>query len=270
MNIKSKGKLRGDKEDFRKGFSLVEIAIVLIIVGFLLGLGIRSCVSGIETAKIDNTRDKLLTFKTFILNEFCKTGSLPEKSEIDPYYLKDAWNRDIELIYASDVESNNPCLLKNTILSLILPEGNKVENVVVVIISSAMNKVLDSNVSSNQVEIRQDDLWEYITLYELKTKCCKGEEIKILTGSLPPIVQGENYEAVVTVKGGRPPYECSISIENGTVEGGDSYCKITLSEDYTKELSSNEILITLTVKDSSTPTLSTSKGYLVTVIRRKL
>jgi prepilin-type N-terminal cleavage/methylation domain-containing protein len=270
MSIKSKEKLKGDKADFRKGFSLIETAIVLIIMGLLLGLGIRSCMSGIETAKIDNTRNKLLTFKSFILNEFCKTGNLPEKSEMDPYYLKDAWNRDIELIYTSGVKSNNPCFLKSTTLSLTLPEGNKIEDVVAVIISSAMNKVLDSNVFSNQVEIRKDDLWEYITLYELKTKCCKGKEVKILTDSLPPIVQGENYEVFIAVEGGKPPYECSISIENGTVEGGDSYCKIALSEDYTKELSSNEILITLTVEDSSTPALSTSKDYPVTVIRRKL
>ncbi|WP_163329079.1 type II secretion system protein [Desulfurobacterium thermolithotrophum] len=285
MNIKSKGKLRGYKEGFRKGFSLIEIAIVLIIVSLLLGLGIGSCISGIETAKIDNTQDKLLTFKTFILRNFCKTGNLVKKNEIDSYYLKDAWNNDIELIYAPEVKDSNPCSLKTTSLSVVLPSGNKVKDVIAVILSLSANRVLDSNVSLNKVEVKNDDLWKYITLYEIKSQCCNNKGISILTNSLPPVVEGENYDVTLVATGGKPPYKCDVTSENSTVEsffknhfvqGSEvlPYCRIVFSEDDSKNfislLSSSEISINLEVKDSSNPPFSASRNYLVTVIRRKL
>lgn len=266
-----------------RGFSLIETAIVVLIVGILLGAGIRSCLSGIDTAKMDNTRDKLSNLKVLIMRNFCKTGNLLNGTEIPPQYLKDAWNDDIKLIYASDTNGTKLCSMDNTTLSVILPSGKEVKDVVAVILSPSVDRVLDSNLTSNPIEIKNDDLWRRITLDEIKGQCCKN--VTILTPSLPPIVEGASYNVDFVVTGGKPPYQCEITSDNSTVENffknhlvqgnADSpYCRVIISandsKDFVSSLSSNEISINLKVSDSSNPSFLNLKNYLITLVRRDL
>ena len=61
----------------QKGFTLIEIAVVLVIVGILLGSFIGSLTQRIETTQRNNTKDQLEDIKTALLGFASAKGRLP-------------------------------------------------------------------------------------------------------------------------------------------------------------------------------------------------
>ncbi|TLD71472.1 type II secretion system protein [Phragmitibacter flavus] len=61
----------------RKGFSLVELSIVLIVMGLLLAGGLEIAAIQIESAKAKQTRDKLNKIERALQLHYTTTGALP-------------------------------------------------------------------------------------------------------------------------------------------------------------------------------------------------
>ena len=62
---------------YQSGFTLIEIAVVLVIVGVLLGSFIGSFTQRIETTRRDNTKKQLEDIKTALLGFASAKGRLP-------------------------------------------------------------------------------------------------------------------------------------------------------------------------------------------------
>jgi len=264
----------------------MELTLALLVISILLSFGIKSCISGIDIAKRDNTKDKISTLKMLILETFCKTSKLLKEKEIKPQLRKDGWNNSIKIIYALNIESENPCSLNRTQLSLKLPSGEEIENLIAVFISPAENGVIDSVILKKRVEVKNDDIWDYITLAELKKRCCVERELKILTKHLPSIVEGETYSVTIVIKGGIPPYRCRIESTDTKVEsffnhhlssgnGTFAYCRLSFTADDLADLkrtpldSKREFRIKLEVKDSSNPPFLTLREYVISIRGRR-
>jgi len=267
-------------EGGRRGFSLVELAIVLTIIGIIMSIGIKSCISGITTAKSDKTKDNLDILKTFIERNICKNGkfsfAIPENLKID------GWNNQITIINATSINNESPCLLNATNLTA---EENSTSyvynNVAVILISKGENQKLDSKILSNKVILKPDDLYSIITLNELKSKCCKGKELKIITPFLPPIVENATYSVTIAVNGNYGNYTWSITssdypsvaeiLQNGTKRSTKQpYTTINLSCNDTSKIatilsSASTAKITISVKNKNQ---KTTKNFVLTIIRR--
>lgn len=90
-----------------RGFSLLEITLVLVIIGLLMGVAAVNLVGGSERARIKTTQATMNVYKTHIQTyQVDHSGSLPPTLQtlIDAKYLeadntggppKDAWKLDL-------------------------------------------------------------------------------------------------------------------------------------------------------------------------------
>ncbi len=200
------------KIDLLKGFTLIELTIIIVILGILLGFGVKSCIHGIEVAKFDKTQDILSTLEAFITKEICKRGTFP--SSIPDNLLKDGWQREIRVLTFGSIEINPICGLTNTGETVNLNSTTSISNVAVLLISPGENGEMDSQLSSNPIHIREDDIARVTTLDQLKGACCKGKMLRIIAKALPSITEGESYSVTLSVKGGTPPYRWTVSSDN--------------------------------------------------------
>ncbi len=254
-------------EGGRRGFSLVELAIVLTIIGIIMSIGIKSCMSGITTARIEKTKDQLDTLSAFIERKLCKLGNFTMvEKEIPENLKKDGWGEEIKICPDNNLTKKHICALQTAHTTVKAYDGKTFKNVAIVLISKGENKKLDSTNCSQNMEIKQDDLYKIITLYQLKSLCCKRKKLKIITLFLPPIVQGESYNVTVAAKTEFLPYNCTFLIGNETISS--SNCSLSLSPNKTENITSNEIKVKLIVKDNKGNIAE--KTYYVTVIKRKL
>lgn len=92
------------------GFTLVEIAIILVILGFLIGLGAALIGPLTKRMKINETRETLDAVAeaiiSYVAGNKCLSGNL---TTMGVRKTKDAWNKDILYIPANElvVESDN-------------------------------------------------------------------------------------------------------------------------------------------------------------------
>lgn len=251
----------------RKGFTLIELAIVLIIAGLILSLSVKSCVSAMESAKVDKTKDVLSTCKNKFLSKICNALIIKQKT----CQQKDAWGNTIKVFIPESIRDKKPCSLMKARFSVKI--GSKTyDNVVVLFLTSGKNRKIDSTITNSTAEIKGDDVADLITLNQLKASCCKGKILTIVTKELPPIVEGEDYEVGILVKGGTPPYMCSFKIGDFTSETSANsacYLRIPYQEvDKIVNVFSSQSYAPLDVTVTDSYGASVSKEFRVTVIKR--
>lgn len=116
----------------RKGFTMIEIMAILIIIGLLATLVAREVVSKIDQARVTTTRANLVILRTAVNQFKMDTGRFPteeeglnalveQPSDVTNYspgkYLetttvpKDAWGK--EFIYELSPESGKPFVIKS-------------------------------------------------------------------------------------------------------------------------------------------------------------
>jgi len=264
----------------KPGFSLVELAIVLVIAGLIMGVGLKSCISGITTARIDKTQDQLDTLASFLKRKTCQYGNF--SFTVPENLTKDAWGRKIEIYAFGNLQTFPVCGITSTNVTVNLYNETTASNVAFLLISLGQNGKLDSQTNSNPILVKRDDLAEVITLNQLKANCCNSKHFKILTPFLPPIVEGESYNVTLAVKNGIPPYTFYLTSNNPTFNSiiktqfpqktNKTFCSLFLSANETLNIVQNattdEIEIKLKVEDNLGNLKE--KTYPVTLIKRKL
>ena len=251
----------------KKGLTLIELAIVLVIAGILLSFSVRSCIFTLETAKIDKTKDILSNCRSKFLEKTCRNLII----KLENCQHKDAWGDTINIYIPDSIKNKRVCSLTKTDFSLKI-NSETYNNTAVLFLSLGENKKLDSNITNSTAEIKGDDIAEFITLKQLKASCCEGENLRIVTKEIPPIVEGEDYETGILVKGGSPPYTCSFKVGNFTFEtSANSTCYMKIPYQEVDEIAnsfSSQGYAPLDVTVTDSYGISTSKEFRTAVIRR--
>ncbi|ADY74074.1 hypothetical protein Dester_1444 [Desulfurobacterium thermolithotrophum DSM 11699] len=212
----------------RSGFTLIEMAIILVILGLILGIGMGTMIQFIKWNKRKETKNLLNSQVEQVI------GTISSSKKIDLSQIpkvKDSYSQDIITIVAYKVTSNflspknaTVCDLKDTELTYKdNATGMTVNNVAFIVFSKGSDYTSDTY--CNDVKVTNDiacngtittdstkDLVRFVTLPELKNYLgCLGNPLKILNNELPSGIVGESYYAEVMAIGGIKPYKWCYS-----------------------------------------------------------
>jgi len=196
---------RQSKPKGSKGLTLIEVAIVLVILGLLIGLGAGLISMLTKRAKIIESRETVDAAVEAVKGYTIMNGRLPNYSNFTSVVrsLYDAWQKPIVYIYDGNASNNSICDLTKTAITVRLcfntdcSSYNETKNVALIVLSGGPNYNIQTagsqEVSSNTtIKVYQqgvdnvdnysgdfnrpepfDDIVKYVTLYELQSllKC---------------------------------------------------------------------------------------------------
>ncbi len=208
-----------------KGFTLVELAIVLVIVGILVGLG--SSMVGVLTSaiKVRETKDSLDADVQAVTSYASSHNSIPNDTGATGFFsnckiTQDSWGRDFIYLFNATLYNATPtkdtiCGRRSTTLTLrnCLTTNNKcaaggggiagtdfsdINNIAFVVISKSDDAniqtiatdgaILASRAATGTVttDANNGDIVRWVTLDELRSKVgCQGGPLKIVNNELP-------------------------------------------------------------------------------------
>jgi len=208
----------------KKGFFLVEMAIVLIIFSLILGVGAISIDKLVKFNKFRETKKLLNSLAEAIEGYGITYGYLPDKKKfLESFKLKDPYGQEVFYVYSQALTQNylkkfsaDLCDIKSTGLNLYDEREKKIINNVAFLIFSRGEdyttntfcngeKVTESRQCSGKITVdTEKDVVAFVTLEELKAKRDCGEPIKIFPYVLPLGFVNEDYRAEIKVSGGKP------------------------------------------------------------------
>lgn len=278
----------------KSGVTLIEIAIALVIIGILTGLG--ASLIGILTkrAKISETKENLNANVEAIISWAAGHKKLPDNISSVAQNLNDSWGKpfyyvvDKKLTESPSATEHKICDRRTTNLKVkycrdsTCQQAEEIQNVAFVLISGGANfnnqtygtlvvedsttvrvyepdiKQVDNYSSSddpNRVE-EYDDIVKWVTLDRLRISAgCQGAQIKILNNELPYGYAGSNYGPVGVYAEGGVPFETGGKYE-WLVEGDlPSGLWINVNNNWTRV---NNVEI------SGSPQSDTPRNYILT------
>lgn len=174
-----------------EGFTLVELAIVLVVIGAIIAMGVGLMGPLIKQQKMVKTRKVLETIKEAIIGYAITHRSLPPDLSVLGVRTSDGFGKEVLFLSASISD-----ICQDTTTPLSLLEGcsdsscssyqAKRDNIAFVVVSGSENQNIQTNNISNtiktylpEVEVddydsdfkrveKYDDLSIYVSLYELK------------------------------------------------------------------------------------------------------
>ncbi len=225
----------------KTSFTLVEIAIVLVIIGLLVGLGAGLMGPLTKRAKYNETKETMSAAIESVISFAAANNRVPTTSEFPTAVRnpRDAWTKDLYYIPDADLDDLNAggiCGRKTTNLTVCRDAActvsTNISNVVFIVISGAENYNIQSGTitgapcPAGQTCVRvydvdtpgiddyatdmnrpesYDDIVKWITLDELRIKAgCTGTQLKILNNEMPAGFQNSAYNAVISADGGVP------------------------------------------------------------------
>lgn len=215
------------------GFTLIELSIVLVIIGILVGLGsgmmgpLTTYVKVRETREIEDSALQSITSWASSRNSIPDTAAFPTvaKSPLD------AWSRSMIYLYDANLYSATPtkdtiCGRRSAALTLITTDPPAtMTNVAFAVLSGAENATLKSMLNGTlnggpfngiitatgyaagtvTVTGPNSDLVRWVTLDELRGKIgCQGAPLKIVNNELPIGAVPNIYSVTLKADGGVP------------------------------------------------------------------
>ena len=203
-----------------KGFTLVEMAIVLVIVGLLVGLGSSMIGPLTNMAKSRETREIIDSDIASITSFAASNNRLPNATEF-PTAVKratDGWTHNLIYLYDNNLYSATPtkdtlCGRKTAAIT-ITDNSVNISNVAFAVISkgedaitqttlngtlngAAINGVITGSGTATgtiTLDATASDIIRWVTLDELRSKIgCQGAQLKILNNELPPATVAALY-----------------------------------------------------------------------------
>ena len=264
-----------------KGFTIIEVAMVLVIIGLLVGFGASLVGPLTMRAKRNETKETIQAAVEAIIGFAASNDQqLPNDAEFRALLRKqnDAFSKPLYYVFDSNLTTaGNICNRKTTFITVQEPTPS-IQNVAFMVLSGGENfnnqTAGDTNVSAavtiNVFGIgtagidnyttdmdrpeEYDDLYQMVTLNELRTKTgCQGPPLRIVSNELPP------GNASTTV-----PYTIDIYADGGVPD------PIVINPDYSWNLVTAPPFWTIGPATNNKSTLSsgtpvTSNAYYVKV-----
>ncbi|MEN2994389.1 MAG: putative Ig domain-containing protein [Thermodesulfovibrio sp.] len=219
-----------------QGFTLVELAIILIVIGLLVGLGASLIGPLTKRAKLTETRETVKGAKEAVLGFAVKNGYLP--ADLDHAGAKkfDAWARELKYFAASELTSGDICgknttsmqvyeckdincsvyLTKSNIAFIVYSTGEDGEGSCTGNSSPfyARQQGMPYNTpctyTTNNPKYYYDDVIAYVSLDEIRTlRGCPQPLTIVSPTTLPEGQEDSFYSYSLQAIGGKPPYTWS-------------------------------------------------------------
>ena len=215
----------------KKAFTLIELAIVLIIIGILMGAGVSIYSILVKRSKIKETQNIINSDIEIIKTFTFENKRIPNNDEFDKISTKnkDIWDKNLTYRYDKNLTNKNSlCYEKNTSLQITICENSDcskvqktINNVAFLILSNGENLNKQTDTSKDNIKIyipgvkvdddpsdtnnpqKYDDLVKWVTLEELQNNIdCSEEKLHIINNSIPYGYQNEDYNATIYATGG--------------------------------------------------------------------
>jgi len=274
----------------RKAFTLIEMAIVLVILGLIIGIGTGVMVQYIKWNKRQQTERKVDSQLNNIIGIAVSKGKI-DLSDIENSTFTDAYSQKIITVLAYKLtpnffdSTNNTnatiCDVKDTQVRLNdTAKGIEIDNIAFVVFSKGSDYTSNTYCDRTQINstqtcnsiIRTDstkDIIRYVTLPELKQYLgCVGNPLHILNNELPPAFVGENYNVTLYADGGLKPYTWELNKTCSWLNGSPSgrYNETYELNGTPPDNTNNTCYLTFRIKDSNTPPYIYSKKFVVTIL----
>jgi len=215
----------------KKAFTLIELAIVIAIVGILLGSGIGVFTLLTKRAKIKQSQEIVNENIEILKNYASINRKIPDSSNFSEIINKkeDIWGKKLGYKYAKNLTENNSiCYENSTSISVTICKNSDcseteetINNIAFLIMSSGENQNAQTNLRYNNVKVYingvkvdknltdfkredpYDDIIRWVKLDELKNIAnCEDDMIHILNRTLPDGYINETYKAIIYAEGG--------------------------------------------------------------------
>ncbi len=217
--------------DKKKGLTLIELAVVLVIIGIILGIGVSVIAVLIKQAKYKDTKKIVETACETVKAYAITNKTLPSNLSSLGIKTQDAYNQELIYVYANNLDSLNLCQNNPSSWVNLTDKGITKNKVAFLIYSISENRHDDTKNGSNY-EIKQtgafysgyeyDDIYCYVDIETIRKEAC--EPLKITTEALPIGTQFQQYPST-KIEGSVPNITCNIT---GLPQGlTDNNCRIS-------------------------------------------
>ena len=267
----------------KRAFTLIEMAIVLVIVGLLIGGGIKVLKMQREKEKTVEAKQNVKAAKDAVIgNALINDNTLPPAAFFQSS-LSPVKSTQHPLLYVADstLESYNACAFNTTALKVQTPTTT-IDNVAFVIAAEGANynmqtavttsggnsivKVYDysTKVDDNTSPINRpeeyDDIVEWVTLSQLQKELqCSTKPLRFVNNSLPTGMVGQSYSATLYVENNitSVTITCSPTTQNGITFSSPNFSGTPANAETD--------LWSCTVSEASPSTRSVTKQFVLTV-----
>ena len=249
------------------GLTLIELAIVLVVIGILLGLGAGLISVLIKRLKYNESKEIVDAGVHAIIGYSVSTGRLPSSANLTSVLrtTKDSYGKDLAYVYDDSLANTtltSLCGLTSTKLTVRVCDdpsctsSTDISNVAFILISGNGNYNNQTHGTLNvtnpttvtiypfgtQVDNFQvpgdddpdrvegyDDIVKWVALHEIQSaQGCETLTI-ISPNTLPPAVEDSAYAYQLKAKGGKPPYTWSGTAGGGLSVGSDGLISGTVN-----------------------------------------
>lgn len=235
---------------YRKGFTLLELAIVLAISGLLIAGTIKLVSGAIEGTRVSSSKDAVQSLIKEVGEYSARAQSIPSVGTSDYSVTpaageifsatqthNDAFKQPLRYIPAAGLTAANVsgsvsgiCGISSTNLSVVAG-GTKYSNVAFVVVSGGPDKTVQTTVSADGKTVTVDsnnDIAGWMTFDTLrKFAGCDGYALGINQTKLPAAAVKNIYDYTLTPRGGKGPYQWCVETDRSSLLSGQMYYNAT-------------------------------------------
>jgi len=268
MDLKLKNNLNLSLHSLpQKGFTLIELAIILVVIGLLVGLGVGLVGILTKQAKLRESREIVRDVYESIIGYVATNKKLPNSLGDLSVRITDSYGNTLEYFKVTELTANNLCVTLGTYLTVTdntsSPPSTKT-NVAFIVFSKGENGA--NNTGTGPFTINEygvsdyDDIVWYTDIDTLRNQICTT--FKITTESLPVGTEEFPYPSTtLEATDGTLPYTWSIlsgSLPDGLILSGDGVISGTPTQD-------GSYNFTVQVTDSDNPQRIVTKSLAITI-----